>query len=152
MLKRLLCAIEPVVTTLWVGAHWSIGYIAVPILFSAQADRQLAGRLAGEMFHWVNLIALVVGGLLVVMALFNGRVHARHWRTIVIVVMLGGGVLGEFLLQPEMTALKSEGMLPGSSAAMRFGLLHGISSLLYLLNALLGVVLIASLNLRSSAR
>jgi hypothetical protein len=36
--------------TAWVGSLWAIGYLAVPILFHAQPDRQLAGMLAGQMF------------------------------------------------------------------------------------------------------
>jgi hypothetical protein len=56
-------------------------------------------------------------------------------------------VIGEFVLQPQMAALKAEGIIEGSGAAARFGVLHGIASLLYLINSLTGIVLLVMMGL-----
>ncbi|HTN95328.1 MAG TPA: DUF4149 domain-containing protein, partial [Gallionella sp.] len=45
-------------TTAWVGGLWAVGYLAVPVLFYAQPDRQLAGMLAGKMFSLVAYLGM----------------------------------------------------------------------------------------------
>jgi hypothetical protein len=61
--------------------------------------------------------------------------------------MLVCGLVGYFALQPFMNALRLAAMNAGtdvghSAYAARFGMLHGVSSLFYLLQSLLGVVLV----------
>jgi hypothetical protein len=51
-------------------------------------------------------------------------------------------VIGEFVLQPMMAQLKETGLIKGSDAASQFGRLHGVASLLFLLNSLLGLALV----------
>lgn len=137
-------AAERLLITLWVGSLWAVGYLAVPVLFKQLADRQLAGMLAGEMFHLVGWIGLVCGGVLLIMAL--RRAHHGAWyrqrRVIVIGLMLVLVAVGMFVLQPMMQELKQAGLVPGSEAAARFGALHGVSSVLYLITSLLGVWLV----------
>ncbi len=126
----MLSSLERLLLALWAAALWGIGYIAAPVLFSAQPDRQLAGMLAGEMFHWVSFIGLVCGAVLV---LLNRR---QPRRLMLLAVMLVLVALSEFALTPQMAALKASGLLPGSEEASRFGLLHGVSSSLYLITSL----------------
>ncbi|MEO8342514.1 MAG: DUF4149 domain-containing protein, partial [Gallionella sp.] len=52
-MKNLSHHLATLFTTAWVGGLWAIGYLAVPVLFYAQPDRQLAGLLAGQMFALV---------------------------------------------------------------------------------------------------
>ena len=63
--------IERIILTLWVGALWAIGYLAVPFLFSGLDDRRLAGELAGEMFKAVGYVGLVSGIILLVTAVIR---------------------------------------------------------------------------------
>jgi len=56
-------------------------------------------------------------------------------------------LVGYFALQPFMNALRLAAMNAGtdvghSAYAARFGMLHGVSSLFYLIQSLLGVVLV----------
>ncbi len=132
----LVAPLERLLLTLWAGALWSIGYLAVPILFATLDERMLAGRLAGEMFGWVSMIGLVCGALLVVLA------YERRGRQLLLLVMVVLVAVGEFLLQPQMAALKAEGLLEGSEAASRFAMLHGVSSLLYLFVSLAALWLV----------
>jgi hypothetical protein len=56
-------------------------------------------------------------------------------------------VIGEFGLQPQMAELKAQGLVEGSGVAARFGVLHGISSILYFANSVIGVVLLVMMGL-----
>jgi len=130
---------ERILLTLWVGALWAIGYIAAPTLFAVLADKQLAGKLAGEMFHIVSYIGLVSGVFLLASVL---KRMGLQWRAWVLIAMLVLVVTGEFVLQPMMESLKLQGLVEGSDAKKQFGMLHGIASSLYLLESLLGLALV----------
>ena len=136
---------ERILLSLWVGALWSIGYLAVPTLFASLDDRMLAGMLAGKMFTGVSFIGLGCGTALLVSFWMQGVKPLKERRVQLILVMLFLVLLGEFLLQPQMAALKAQGLVEGSGAAARFGVLHGIASVLYLVNSIIGLVLLVML-------
>ena len=136
---------ERTLLSLWVGALWSIGYLAVPTLFASLDDRMLAGMLAGKMFTGVSFIGLGCGTALLVSFWMQGVKPLKERRVQLILVMLFLVLLGEFLLQPQMAALKAQGLVEGSGAAARFGVLHGIASVLYLVNSIIGLVLLVML-------
>ncbi len=146
-----LAGIERVLLTLWVGGLWVAGYVAVPALFATLDDKQLSGQIAGQLFSYISYIGLLSGGfLLMSVAIRAGNAWLRAWRVWVLVTMLILVVIGGFVLQPMMFDLKMGGLVAGSEQAAQFGLIHGISSLLYLINSLLGLWLV-SVGLRSSA-
>jgi hypothetical protein len=134
--------VEPLLLTLWVGSLWAIGYLAVPILFATLDDRMLAGMLAGKMFTAVSYIGIGCGTALLVMVVMTGSRGPRDPRVLLPGLMLVLVALGEFVLQPAMAELKLQGLVEGSAAAARFGMLHGIASLLYLANSLCGLLLL----------
>jgi len=135
--------VERILLTAWIGGMWGVGYLAVPVLFSMLADRHLAGELAGRMFTIVSVLGLTCGGVLLAVAIYGaGRRWRRNWRAWVLIVMLVLVSVGEFVLQPMMHELKGQGLAEGSAAAARFGVLHGISAMLYLVTSLLGLVLV----------
>src|SRR5512143_1684929 len=106
-----LSILDRLLTTLWVGALWAIGYLAVPILFIQLDDRMLAGALAGHMFTALSYSGLVAGlGLLMVITLRHGAPWRRS-RMIMVVLMLVLIVIGEFAIQPVMAGLKSQGLV-----------------------------------------
>lgn len=135
-----------IAASLWVGGLWVVGYLALPVLFGAQADRQLAGMLAGEMFRRMAILDLLCAGFLL---LFVWRgVREKSGRKTLLWVLIPMLILSLTInlgLQPAMaqlklTALPQSGM--ESPLAGRFGMLHGISSLLYLVESLLGLLLL----------
>ncbi len=134
---------ERILLTLWVGGTWAIGYLAVPSLFHALDDRQLAGALAGNMFTAIYVVGAVATIALLGGAFYNSGARAvRAWRTW---VMIGALVLiaaAFFIIQPMMQDLKAAGLAPGSDAAAQFGRLHGVSSLMYMVTSVLGLVLV----------
>lgn len=134
---------ERIILTLWVGALWSIGYLAVPLLFYGLDDRRLAGELAGQMFKAVGYVGLVSGVFLLIgIAVAAPRQWLRQWRTGIIITMLVLIAIGLFSLQPYMQELKAQGLVPGSAEAARFGKMHGVSSVLYLITSICGLILV----------
>jgi hypothetical protein len=136
---------ERLLLTLWIGALWAIGYLAVPTLFALLDDRVLAGMLAGRMFTLVSFLGLFCGGLLLLGTLVRlGRGALRSGRAWLLLVMLLLVAVGEFGLQPLMAELKAQGLAEGSVQASRFARLHGVASVLYLINSLCGLLLIGA--------
>lgn len=133
---------ERLLLTLWVGGLWAIGYLAVPILFATLDDRMLAGMLAGKMFTAMSFIGLGVGTALLVRELMFVSRPLMKWHVRLLMLMLLIVAFSEFFIQPLMAALKAEGLTEGSAAAARFGMLHGVASLLYLINSITGLVLL----------
>lgn len=143
MANRVIPKIEAVLQTFWVGGLWVVGYLVAPILFANVDERRQAGELAGHMFSAINYVGLVCGGLLLLLALTrSGRGWFRHPRVIALLLMLTLILLATFVLQPMMQELKLSGLTPGSEAAARFGQLHGVSSVSYLITSLLGLFLV----------
>lgn len=134
---------ERIALTLWVGGMWNTGYMVAPMLFSVLEDKTLAGMLAGRMFSAMSYVGLVCVGLLLLIHFLKPADEGwRHWRRWVLLGMLLIILMGEFVLQPMMAELKQQGLVAGSEAQQRFGLLHGISSTLFLFNSLAGLALV----------
>lgn len=131
--------------TAWVGSLWTVGYLVAPTLFLTLADRVLAGTIAGKLFRLEAWISLVVGiCLLLVLRRGQSRGVRRATMYKLVGAMLACTLLGYFALQPSMAALREAaagGMLEGA-ALTRFGILHGIASALYLIQSVLGIVLV----------
>ncbi len=139
--------LDGVALTLWVGSLWAIGYLAVPILFNAQPDRQLAGMLAGEMFRVQGFVGIACGVYLLVRDGWKfGKLALRQPAFLAIALMLIITLAIQFGIQPMMAGLKSQALpleVMKSSLADSFAMWHGISSILYLIESLLGASAIA---------
>jgi Domain of unknown function (DUF4149) len=131
-------------TVLWVGSLWTCGYLVAPTLFATLPDRVLAGTIAGSMFRVEAWLSLACGLLLLA---WHGRPKSelRYPILRLIVAMLACTLAGYFLLHPFMAALREAAGPAGvmsTGARQQFGILHGISSGLYLIESLLGIALI----------
>lgn len=138
----MMLGLQRIVLTLWVGSMWAIGYIAAPVLFSVLDDRTLAGTLAGQMFSIVSYLGLGCGVLLLG-SYWLGRAESsvRAWRVWAIIFMLLIISIGQFGLTPLMAELRAAGL--SGETAQQFGRLHGIASILFLINSGLGLALVA---------
>ena len=145
-MKNLSSALASLLTTAWVGSLWAVGYLAVPVLFYAQPDRQLAGILAGQMFTLVGYIGMVCGLYLLVQRVnMSGRASFRQALFWIVAVMLLITMVLQFGIQPAMTGLKLQAFpldVMHSTFADRFKMLHGVSSIFYLIQSLLGMFLV----------
>ena len=130
----------------WVGSVWSLGGISAPVLFSALEDKQLAGLLAGKMFTvgaWVGIVAGVY--LLVYSFMRDGARALKTWFFWLVLIMWLLTLAGHFGIQPILQNLKNQALplaVMQSVFADRFSQWHGISRILWNIQALLGVVLV----------
>jgi hypothetical protein len=133
---------------LWVGSQLTIGYVVAPVLF-ASLDRMTAGSVAAQLFRIEGIAGVVIGVMLLALSNVLSRRGVAGYRRLrwLLVGMLVCVLVGYFALQPFMNALRvaamNAGMDIGSSPyASRFGMLHGVSSVFYLIESLLGIALI----------
>lgn len=145
-MKNLSHQVASLLITAWVGSIWSIGYLAVPVLFYAQPDRQLAGMLAGQMFSLTAYLGMLCGTYLLLHRVsISGRSAFRNPLFRVVAMMLLISLVFQFGFQPVMNGLKQQALpldVMHSAFADRFKMLHGISSITYLIQSLLGIFLI----------
>ena len=136
--------------TLWVGGLWAIGYVAAPVLFSSLGDRQLAGMVAGKLFSLIGWIGLGSAAYLLLFLLVRqgGQVFkgAVFWLVLSMALLVAASQFG---IQPLMAQLKADALPREVMASVlrdRFAAWHGISSILYLVQSLLGLWLVVWAN------
>ncbi len=152
-MHKLISYLSAIALTLWVGGLWATGYLAVPVLFHAQADRQLAGFLAGEIFHVMAYVGLVCGSILLLAEILYKPAGASRTQLYLIIAMLVLGLIIQFGISPVMADLKVHAQpldVMRSGFAEQFKMLHGISSILYLVESFLGMILVARANAQRS--
>lgn len=146
MLRQLPRAGRLLLVTAWVGVTWGIGYAVAPTLF-ANLDRVLAGTIAGQLFRVEAMVSLVAGVLLLLLFWRGDEMDAAARRRCLqlVAVMLVATLIGYYGLQPMMAGLKAAagpgGIMDGDTAR-RFGMLHGVSSVIYLSKSLAGAWLV----------
>ena len=138
MTEKLLPAAERILLTLWVGSLWVAGFVVAPLLFAELDDRALAGSIAGSLFTLTSYIGLLCGSLLLVLnAVMSRRIN---WRAVVIVCMLLLVAIGQFVMTPMVAELRVQGL----TDTPRFGQLHGLASVLFLITSVLGLMIVAA--------
>jgi hypothetical protein len=136
-----------ILITAWVGGLWAIGYLAAPALFYTLGEnRQLAGNLAGTMFTWVAYLGLFSGIYLLAHRVarygLNAFKQAFFWAVLVMLLLT---LFGHFGVQPMIAQLKAQAMpadVMHSVFRDRFATWHGVASIAYLIESLLGLVLV----------
>lgn len=128
---------------IWLGMQVMAGYVAAPVLFKSLPKLQ-AGAIAGELFSVVSYTGLVVWAL--VYFIGQRAASVRNVPSIngkLIAVLWLGLAANQFLVTPVIEAHKTQATnwllnLTGGS----FGMWHGISSLIYMICAILALVLV----------
>lgn len=141
MLNRL----NLIVVTFWVGALWMTGLTAY-VLFDTLQDKQLAGSLAGKLFNIVSYIGVASALYLLIQRLLDYGTGALKqgffWAVFVMLLLV---LAGHFGIQPLLAQLKTDALpndVMQSVFADRFRNWHGIASIAYLLECILGFVLV----------
>lgn len=140
--------VRRLVVTVWVGSLLTIGYVVAPTLFATLADSILAGTIADRLFRieaWIGVVSAVM-----LLGLARFAPHDQNDKARRRTAWLTGGMLvcilaGYFALQPFMAELREAAAASGGMTGdvkARFGLLHGVSSVLYLVESVLGLALV----------
>jgi hypothetical protein len=134
-----------VIITFWVGALWMTGITAFT-LFQTLSDKQIAGNLAGKLFEIVSYIGLFSAFYLLVQRLIEfgtGALKQSYlWAAFVMLLLV---LAGHFGIQPLLAQLKTSALpndVMHSVFASRFSTWHGVASLAYVIECLLGFVLV----------
>jgi Domain of unknown function (DUF4149) len=144
--KNLPDKLALIAVTLWVGGMWAIGYLAAPVLFSSLDDKMLAGRLAGGMFAILAWIGIACGSYLILhrwMRAGAGALKQTFFWAVVLMLVLT--LTGHFGITPILETLKQQAWPKSVMESIfrdRFAMWHGISSILYLIQSLLGLMLV----------
>lgn len=145
-MRRFWDGLASVSLVFWIGGMWAIGYVAAPVLFANLGDKQLAGMLAGKLFEVLAWIAIGVSVYLLMHRIAREGVTAlKTFFFWAVVLMLALTLAGHFGIQPIMQSLKDQAMphaVMQSVFADRFSRWHGVSSILYLIQSALGVLLV----------
>ena len=146
-MKNFAAYLYAIAIVLWVGSLWAIGLIAAPTLFSVLKDApQMAGMLAGKMFTITAYVGMACAFyVLIYRVAVDGTGAFKQWLFWIALVMLALTLIGHFGVQPIIQSLKVEGgaaEVMHSVVASRFARWHGIASILFMLQSLLGLLLV----------
>lgn len=148
----LLERLRVLVAALWAGSLWTVGYLVAPTAF-ASFERSMAGTVAASMFHSEAMLSIGCALAMLVLLWLAKELDAKRRRslTLVVLAMLAATLISHFALQPVMAGLRAQagpGGVMGPEAQSRFGMLHGVSSMIYLVQSLLAGYLV----IKNSAR
>ncbi len=141
--------LSAILTTLWVGGLWMTAITAY-VLFQQLTDRSVAGAIAGKLFTLISLIGMFSGAWLLIQTLvrygFSSLKLSLFWTVFAMWLLV---LVGEFGIQPLLAQLKSSALpqdVMHSVFASRFKTWHGVASIAYVMECLLGVWLIVKGN------
>lgn len=149
----MLQAVSALALALWVGGLFAL-VLFTPILFAQLESRELAGRLAGMAIARVDSLGMVAGGvLLLAHALdFSTAVTERGAAALpaarlgLVIAMLAATLLNTTLVRDRMRQAKDriggpiDSVAPSDPRRQEYRRLHRISSLLYAVTLILGLV------------
>ena len=145
-MRRFADGVHAIALTLWIGGMWTVGLLVAPTLFYSMNDRVAAGSIAGRLF---TLVAYIGIGCAVYLLLFRvvrfgaaGLKQGRFWIVMAMLVLI---LIGQFGVQPVLAAIKDQALpaeVMESVFRDRFATWHGVASVLYLIECLLGVLLV----------
>ena len=134
---------------LWVGSILAVGYLVAPAIFHTLTDRQVAGMVAGSVFKAESYLSIIVCIALMVLAnllVTRGLAQYKMIR-LILLGMLICAAAASFVMIPWLDTLRDQALLEGmpvmlSPSADLFRKLHGVSSILFLLQSALGIYLV----------
>jgi len=143
----MLSRVRFLVATLWAGSLWTVGFVVAPTLFATLSDRMLAGTIAGSLFRveaWLSIACALI--LLALLQWGAGALEPKRRRLLgaLVLAMLVCTLVSYFGITPLMAELRAQAPSGVMDEAMRsrFGMLHGVSTLIFGVQSLLAGVLI----------
>lgn len=109
---------------LWAGSLVTVCAIAAPAAFAVLPERHLAGEVAARLFFIETIIGVIVAA--VVLSTHGlGRVILPRSAAVLIAVGAAAPLISHLVLSPLMDSARAAGDMS------RFGMLHGVSALLF---------------------
>ena len=134
---------------LWVGSILAVGYLVAPAIFNTLTDRQVAGMVAGSVFKAEAYLSIIICIALMVLAnlLVTRGLSQYKMIRLILLGMLICAAAASFVMLPWLDTLRDQALLEGmpvmlSPSADLFRKLHGVSSILFLLQSALGIYLV----------
>jgi len=145
-MSRLVPNLRLLLAALWAGSVWAVSYLAAPSAF-AVLDSTQAGNVVAVMLTREAWLAIALAVLLALLMARSTDLDAkrRRWLWICIGGMLACSLAVYLGLQPAMAAIREAAGPSGVRASPQWGTfaaLHGVSQLLYLIETVLGAVLV----------
>lgn len=121
------------------------GYVVTPILFAKAGSSTEAGRLAGEIFHVVNLGVLMMAVAVGSFWMRAKGVARSNWVLLVSLLILVA--VSEYAVSPLLADLKAaagpiDALSPDDPKRVEFGMWHGVSATIHLLATILAAGLV----------
>ncbi|AXK38380.1 DUF4149 domain-containing protein [Crenobacter cavernae] len=135
--------VRAIAITFWIGGMWVVGLVVAPVLFS-HLDKATAGMVAGRLFAAIAWVGLICGTLLLVDSVWQNGVRAFKTLALWLIVgMLACTLINHFAVTPIIANLKAQ-MSQAATGAFGggFATWHTISSLIYLVQSLMGLVFV----------
>jgi uncharacterized protein DUF4149 len=132
--------VAAVLLTLWAGSLWTVCAIAAPVAFAVLADRHAAGRVAATLFAIETWLGASCALMLFAAAVVHKPLALRLAPSWLVAATAAAPLISELVLSPMMTAARA------ANDMSRFGMLHGVSAVLFIAAALGALLLVLRFN------
>ena len=144
-MENLLNKFGFIITVIWVGSLWSM-LMVTSILFNKIPSTYIAGAIAADMFQFLNYFGMfvLITIILIGIKLEGIKIFKKlfFWITLLI---LASVLISFFGLNPLLETLKIEAIPRDVVEGIfenRYNTWHGITSIVYLFQCIMGVLLI----------
>jgi sulfite exporter TauE/SafE len=144
-MKAWAASLHAVLLTIWAGTLWTVGW--VPLVLFGRLQEIAAGNIAARLFEIGAWVGMVCGGLLIALRLrATPQRPKRDWILWGLVVMLLITLVSYFGIGAIMENLRQQAAplsIRDSPLRAQFGMWHGVSSTLFLIEGLIALALVA---------
>ena len=144
-MNSLLEKLSIIITSLWVGGLWSM-LMVTTILFNKIPSSYIAGAIANDMFAFMNLFGMFSSGFLMIYGF--KKINLLFLRSVifwVLLVMLFLILISYFGINPIIDNFNDSSVskeIIESVFADRYSTWHGIASAAFLVECVLGILLV----------
>ena len=134
-----------IISSLWVGGLWSM-LMVTTILFNKLPSSYIAGKIANDMFVFMNLFGMFSSGFLLIFGF--RKENLSFIRTItfwLLIIMLSITIISYFGINPILENFRDNSIskeIIESVFVNRYSTWHGIASTAFLIECFLGIFLI----------
>lgn len=134
-MKRTFESIESLVVAAWFGGGLFLLAVAAPAAFDQAPTRTIAGNVVGQMLGRWHYVALAVPLVLLVALWKRGRLGegSRALLLSAALILAAGQSMVDLRIRAIRASMTTavDQLPPGDPERRRFGMLHGVSSLLF---------------------